>query len=149
MSNGNWRRVLVILYVCLNCAWSTPIDRVLIIKAEVSKLSRRTHTIKGSSHIRCQGRIKLVGGPVPNPVGAYNTLIKSSWTVNDAFCTFSHHILNIFSSPPGWLGSRVLSVLDSGAEEPGFKSHPRRCRVTVLGKLFTPIVPLFTKQRNW
>ena len=23
-----------------------------------------------------------------------------------------------------------------------------RCQVTVLGKLFTPIVPLFTKQRN-
>jgi len=39
-------------------------------------------------------------------------------------------------------GSRVVSVLDSGAEEPGFKSQPRRCRVTVLGKLFTPIVPL-------
>ena len=37
----------------------------------------------------------------------------------------------------------------SGAEEPGFKSQPRRCRVTVLGKLFTPIVPLFTKQQNW
>ena len=49
----------------------------------------------------------------------------------------------------GWLGSRVVSVLDSGAEAPGFKSQPRRCRVTVLGKLFTPIVPLFTKQRNW
>ena len=48
-----------------------------------------------------------------------------------------------------WLGSRVVSVLDSGAEGPGFKSQPRRCRVTVLGKLFTPIVPLFTKQRNW
>jgi len=30
-----------------------------------------------------------------------------------------------------WLGSRVVSVLDSGAEEPGFKSQPRRCRVTV------------------
>jgi len=44
--------------------------------------------------------------------------------------------------PPtaGWLGSRVVSVLDSGAEGPGFKSQPRRCRVTVLGKLFTPIV---------
>ena len=27
----------------------------------------------------------------------------------------------------GWLGSRVVSVLDSGAEEPGFKSQPRRC----------------------
>ena len=32
---------------------------------------------------------------------------------------------------------------------PGFKSQPRRCRVTVLGKLFTTIVPLFTKQQNW
>ena len=48
-----------------------------------------------------------------------------------------------------WLGSRVVSVLDSGAEGPGFKSQPRRCRVTVLGKLFTPVVPLFTMQRNW
>ena len=39
---------------------------------------------------------------------------------------------------------RVVSVLDSGAEGTGFKSQPRRCRVTVLGKLLTPIVPLFT-----
>jgi len=31
-------------------------------------------------------------------------------------------------------------MLDSGAEGSGFKSQPRRCRVTVLGKLFTPIV---------
>ena len=45
--------------------------------------------------------------------------------------------------------SQVVSVMDSGAEGPGFKSQPRRCRVTVLGKLFTPIVPLFTKHRNW
>ena len=43
----------------------------------------------------------------------------------------------------------LVSVLDSGAEGPGFISQPRRCRVTVLGKLFTPILPLFTKQRNW
>jgi len=48
----------------------------------------------------------------------------------------------------GWLGSRVVSVLDSGAEGPGFKSQSRRCRVTVLGKLFTAIVPLFTKQQH-
>ena len=48
-----------------------------------------------------------------------------------------------------WLGSRVVSVLDSGAEGSGFKSQPRRCPVTALGKLFTPIVPLFTKQQNW
>ena len=52
-------------------------------------------------------------------------------------------------SVAGWLGSRVVSFLDSGAEGPGFKSQPRRCRVTVLGKLFAPIVPLFTKHRNW
>jgi len=32
-----------------------------------------------------------------------------------------------------WLGSRVVSVLDSGVEGPGFKSQSRRCRVTVLG----------------
>jgi len=32
---------------------------------------------------------------------------------------------------------------------PGFKLQPRRCRVTVLGKLFTPIVHLFTNQQNW
>ena len=50
-------------------------------------------------------------------------------------------------SSGGWLGSRVISELDSGAEGPGFKSQSRRCRVTVLGKLFTPIVPLFTKQQ--
>ena len=48
-----------------------------------------------------------------------------------------------------WLGSGVVSLLDSGAEGPGFMSHPRCCRLTVLGKLFTPIVPVFTKQRNW
>jgi len=48
-----------------------------------------------------------------------------------------------------WLISGVVSTLDSGTEGPGFKSQSRRCRVTVLGKLFMPIVPLFTKQQNW
>jgi len=54
----------------------------------------------------------------------------------------------IYFSSSGWLGSRVVSVLDSGAEVAGFKSQSRRCWVTVLGKLFTPVVPLFTKQQN-
>ena len=49
----------------------------------------------------------------------------------------------------GWIGSRVVSVLDSDAKGPVFKLQPLRCQVTVLGKLFTPIVPLFTKQQNW
>jgi len=42
----------------------------------------------------------------------------------------------------GWLSSRVVSVLDSFAEGPRFKSQLRRCQVTVLGKMFTPIVPV-------
>jgi len=46
-----------------------------------------------------------------------------------------------------FFGSRVVSLLDSHAVRPVFKSQPPRCRVTVLGKLFTPTVPLFTKQR--
>jgi len=48
-----------------------------------------------------------------------------------------------------WLGSRVVSVLNSDTEGPGFKSQSRSCQVTALGKLLTPIVPLFTKQQNW
>jgi len=59
----------------------------------------------------------------------------------------NHYIL--YQSAYGWLRSRVVSVLHSGAEGPGFKSQSRCCRVTVLGKLFTPIVPLFTKQQYW
>ena len=59
-------------------------------------------------------------------------------------------LVNEVATQFGWLGSRVISVLvDSGVEGPVFKSQSRRCRVTVLGKLFTPVVPLFTKQQNW
>ena len=64
-------------------------------------------------------------------------------------CAISIIIIIISNINNGLLGSRVVSVLDSGAEGPRFKRQPRRCRVTVLGKLFTPIMPLFTKQRNW
>jgi len=39
----------------------------------------------------------------------------------------------------------VVSVLDSGAEGPGIKLQLWRCHVTVLGKLFTPIVPVFSE----
>ena len=43
----------------------------------------------------------------------------------------------------GWLCSRVVSVLDSSAEGLWLQI------AAVLGKLFTPIVPLFIKQQNW
>ena len=61
----------------------------------------------------------------------------------------SHKTLNNYTGvQKRWLGSGVISLLDSGAEGPGFKLQSRRYRVTVLGKLLTPIVPLFTKQQN-
>ena len=47
--------------------------------------------------------------------------------------TTKHHdsLHNNEAGNLGWLGSRVVSVLDSGAEGPGFKLQPRRCRQTV------------------
>jgi len=71
------------------------------------------------------------------------------WSVATTFVLFYCQVryldIYLFYVYGGWVGSRVASVL----EGPGFKSQPRRCRVTVLGKLFTPIVLLFTKQQNW
>ena len=65
-------------------------------------------------------------------------------------CDYYYYTYLTSSFPEhGWLGSRVVSMLDLGTEGPRFKSQSRRCWVTVLGKLFTPIVPLFTKQQNW
>jgi len=49
---------------------------------------------------------------------------------------------------PGWLGSRVVSVLNSVAEQPGFKSQSRRCRVTVFGKVFTPLCLCSPSSKN-
>ena len=49
------------------------------------------------------------------------------------------------------MGGSVAEWLGAGLRRrrAWFISQPRRCRVTVLGKLFKPIVPLFTKQQNW
>ena len=47
----------------------------------------------------------------------------------------SKYLLKIHAS--GWLGSRVVSVLDSGAEGPGFKSQPLRCRVRLRQTVHT------------
>ena len=83
------------------------------------------------------------------PVASLPKAAVASVTTVSATTTHSDTDYGLYFSPArGWLGSRVVGVLDSGAEGPGFKSQPRRCRVTVLGKLFTPIVPLLTKQRK-
>jgi len=44
---------------------------------------------------------------------------------------------------------RPGSNRDATSRRIASRRQPRRCRVTVLGKLFTPIVLLFTKQQNW
>ena len=97
--------------------------------------------------LRIMLSISTMGKPLPRRD-------RGSNLVNDSLVTTltQFHIQNIISYhiiSNGWLGSRVVSVLDSGAEGPGLKSQPRCCRVTVLGKLFTPTVPLFNKQRKW
>ena len=79
----------------------------------------------------------------------FNQHVRSSTLTYLRSALFIPDVVFCFFFGGGWLDSRVVSVLDSGAEGPGFKSQSRRCWVTVLGKLFTPIVPLFTKQQNW
>ena len=84
-----------------------------------------------------------------NESGGTNAFFCKSKVFDPIFCYNRQRYTFCVVLTRGWLGSRVVSMLDSGAEGPGFKSQPLRCRVTVLGKLFTPIVPLFTKQQNW
>jgi len=93
------------------------------------------------ARVQCLGK----GALKTRPFSSWHT--KCCWMVSLAsYCDVVVLVSVIYW---GWLGSRVVSMLDSGAEGRGFKSQPRRCRVTVLGKLFTPIVPLFTKRQNW
>ena len=77
------------------------------------------------------------------------TAKKTNKTSNDKILDSALYMPYQYHSNLGWLGSRVISVLESGAEGPGFQSQSWCCRITVLGKLFTPIVPLFTKQQSW
>ena len=97
---------------------------------------------KAHRQTNAQTRIKQIALP-----------ISLNWPVVIIACRTLSQLhtptFRVASVTVGWLGSRVVSALDSGTEGSGFKSQSRRCRVTVLGKLFTPIVPLFTKQQNW
>jgi len=79
------------------------------------------------------------------PTSSYRSVQPASINLNIHTRTFFRTASRLL----GGSGSRVVSVLVSDAEGPGFKSQPRRCRVIVLGRLFTSIVPLFTKQQNW
>ena len=54
------------------------------------------------------------------------------------------HILITAGSVAEWLACWTQALKGRG-----FKSQPQRCRVTVFGKLFKAIVPLFTKEQTW
>ena len=84
-----------------------------------------------------------------NPPSAVAAVDRWDRRTNRRTGQTARRTLNRFMTLTAQLGSRVVSVLDSGAEGPGFNSQSRRCRATVLGKLFTPIVPVFTTQQNW
>jgi len=122
MSFRGWFERDIEICVAHHCCWQ--------------HIRRRFHCLLQVRHCYCSHLIQ--------PVFILLTLIFRGFSFrcfSTPFCSLPY--------PCGWLGSRVVSVPDSGAEGPGFKSQPRRCRVTVLGKLLTHIVPLFTKQQNW
>jgi len=73
-----------------------------------------------------------------NSSKSHETVERSSFN-SAAFIQCSRLHCNWGGSVAEWLACRTQH---SGAEGPGFKSQSRRCRVTVLGKLLTPIVPL-------
>ena len=72
-------------------------------------------------------------------------IIDQDAVETDGYLVSSKQIILIYVA----LCSQVVNVLDSDAVGPGFKSQPRCFQVTVLGKLLTPVRPLFTKQQNW
>ena len=63
-------------------------------------------------------------------IARYHTPLHNEVPAGD--CRRRHDC--VCATTTGWLASRVVSVLDSGAEGPGFESQSRRCRVTVLGR---------------
>jgi len=104
--------------------------------------------LKKSFTCKCQATIwQMPGTAVTNTSTSLNSVTMQA---NEQSTTSSilGHVQNQIMVG-WWLGCHQVSVLDSVTEGPGFKSQSRRCRVTDLGKLFTPIVPLFTKQQNW
>ena len=118
--------------------------------------SGASHQIGDVAAAQCRDQRRLADAAAAEDVDAntVQTALGRRQLTRARLDTITRHRLYRSSVPissiAGWrLGSRVVSVLDSGAEGPGFKSQPRRCRVTVLGKPLTPIVTLFTKQQNW
>jgi len=140
------RCVCVFLYICwpslfLHLLASRNTVRHQQLNLKLSLLRRKSSSRRAMASMFAVQRICV--SMLEKAVYCNASVCAPNW--NEFLCQCEIHIAILL----GWLGSRVVSMLDSGAEGPGFKSQSWRCRVTVLGKLFTPIVPLFTKQQNW
>jgi len=77
----------------------------------------------------------LQSSPLPTSQGDMGERCKLPSGVRGE-STFACFLISHKSSA-GWLSSRVVSVLDSGAAGPGFKSQPRRCRVSLRQTVHT------------
>jgi len=137
---------LLFTFACLVSYWRTRHATLNLTRSQAGS----QWSLRNSGEIWSLRRMPVVSHAV-----AFSTDCSSTWMTFDMESDFwveaFHSVSWYIPCVPkrGWLSSRVVSMLDSGAEGPGFKYQPRRCRVTVLGKLFTPNVLLFTKQQKW
>ena len=124
--------------VCAQKSWRRLACSFIFLVSSLVIAKKLAHTLLPSVGFRSWSRFLAVS-------------LQSAWVINPAVgCRYFPPGLHLPPQPLRGLQTiLLLSVLDSVAEGPGFKSQSRRCRVTVLGKLFTPIVPLFTKQQKW
>ena len=94
--------------------------------AESFTQSRLAHHCALGDHMHnCCGHDRLQQTTAAHFPGVSRT---SSRAFSRTFMLFYFQTISITT---GWLGSRVVSMLDSGVEGPRFKSQPRHCRVTV------------------
>ena len=68
-------------------------------------------------------------------ISGYHFHFQSTFSRHLAFSVFVKCAFN----PQGWFGSLVAKALDLQLEGCEFNSRLRRCRITTLGKLFTPM----------
>ena len=76
---------------------------------------------------RCTSAVyAVVACPSVCPSVIRRCCVKTTERIEMGFARNASFHLSYCTLPCGWLGSRVVSVLDSGAVGPGFKSQPQR-----------------------
>ena len=102
-----------------------------------------------------EGGAKILGGSVNKPRSPrrhssrtdYRRQERSMLPFIETRRRMNKHFLLLYAWILGGSVAEWLACWTQVQKGPGFKSQSRRCRVTVLGKLFTPIVPLFTSRK--